>query len=64
MSSVNGLDLPVMFDFAVTSPQRPLTSIVVMDASCHVNMGLRFHDIEVVPIGDVIVFYCRYYCLF
>jgi len=64
MPSINGLDLLVMFDFAVTSPQMPLTSIIVMDVSCHVNIGLRFHNIEVVPIGDVIVFYCRYRCFF
>ena len=39
MSSVNGLDFPVMSDFAISSPQTPLTCIVVTDASCHVKMG-------------------------
>jgi len=64
MSTVNGLDFPVMSGFAVTSPQTPLTSTGVMDASCNVNMGFQFHNIKFVSIHDVIMFYCRYCCLF
>jgi len=64
MLAVNELDFPVMSDFAVNSPLTPLTSFVVMDALCRVNMGFRFHKIKVVSIGDVIVFYYRYHCLF
>jgi len=64
MSVVNGHDFPMMSDFVVSNPQTPLTSIVVIDASCHVKMGFRFDNIEVVSSGDVIVFYCRYCCLF
>jgi len=64
MTSANGLDLLVMSNFVVSGPQTPLTSIIIMDALCHVNMGLRFHNSEIVPISDVIVFYCRHHCLF
>ena len=63
MSTINGLDFPVMSDITVTSPQTPLTSIVVMDASCNVKMRFRFQNIKDVSIGNVIIFYCRYCCL-
>jgi len=45
MSTINGLDFLVMSDITVTSPQTPLTSIVVMDASCNVKMRFRFQNI-------------------
>jgi len=64
MCTINGLDFPMMSDFTVTSPQTSLTSIVVMDASCNVKMRFRFYHIEVVSIGDVIMFYGRHCCLF
>jgi len=57
MLTVNGLDFLMMSDFTITSPQMPLTSIVVMEASCNVNMEFRFQNIEVVSIGDMIMFY-------
>jgi len=53
MSTVNGLDFSMMSKFTVTSPQMPLTSIGLMDASCNVKMGFQFQNIEVVSIGDV-----------
>jgi len=39
-----------------------LTTVIVIDAFYYVYVRLGLHNHELIPINDVVLFYCRHNC--